>query len=116
MANTYTWKVGQCNRTLETGVITTIHYTVSAVTEDGVYSTGAYGSINLEAPSPEDMIPYDAVTEAQAVSWTQAALGGEEKVSEIHAALDAQLTEKRTPTVGVGTPWSVTAVTESVTE
>ena len=105
MANTYTWKVGQCDRILETGVITTLHYTVSAVTEDQVYSTGAYGSISLEAPDAEDMIPYDGVTEAQAVSWVQAAIGGADKVAEVHAALDAQLTEKRTPTTGTGTPW-----------
>ena len=105
MANTYTWKVGQCDRTLETGVITSLHYTVQAVTEDGVYSAGAYGQIGLEAPDAEDMIAYDAVTEAQAVSWVQQALGGAEKVEEIHAALDAQLTEKRTPTTGKGTPW-----------
>tara|TARA_Y100000289_G_scaffold51184_1_gene52233 strand:- start:65 stop:382 length:318 start_codon:yes stop_codon:yes gene_type:complete len=105
MANTYTWKVGQCDRVLETGVITTLHYTVSAVTEDGVYSAGAYGSINLEAPDSETMVPYDDVTESQAISWAQGALGGEDKVSEIHAALDAQLTEKRTPTTGTGTPW-----------
>ena len=68
MANTYTWKVGQCDRTLETGVITTLHYTVSAVTEDGVYSAGAYGSIGLDAPDADDLIPYDDVTEAQAIS------------------------------------------------
>jgi hypothetical protein len=105
MANTYTWKVGQCDRTLETGVISTLHWTVTAVTEDGVYSAGAYGSVGLEAPDPEDMIAYDAVTESQAVSWVQQALGGTEKVEEIHAALDAQLTEKRTPTTGTGTPW-----------
>ena len=105
MANTYTWKVGQCDRTLADGMITTMHYTVSAVTEDGVYSAGAYGSIGLEPADPDNMIPYDNVTEAQAISWVQAALGGEEKVAEIHAALDAQLTEKRTPTTGKGVPW-----------
>ena len=105
MSNTYTWKVGQCDRTLETGVITTLHYTVTAVTEDGVYSAGAYGSVSLEAPNADDMIAYDSVTEAQAISWAQAAIGGADKVSEIHAALDAQLTEKRTPTTGTGTPW-----------
>ena len=86
-------------------MITTLHYTVSAVTEDGVYSAGAYGSVGLEAADPDDMIPYDSVTEAQAVSWVQEKLGGEEKVSEIHAALDAQLTEKRTPSTGQGVPW-----------
>ena len=104
MANTYTWKVGQCDRTLADGMITTLHYTVSAVTEDGVYSVGAYGSVGLDAAESEDMIPYDNVTEAQAISWVQEKLGGEEKVSEIHAALDNQLTEKRTPSTGTGTP------------
>ena len=106
MANTYTWKVGQCDRTLADGMINTLHYTVTAVTEDGVYSTGAYGSVALDPADPEDMIAYDSVTEAQAISWAQAKLGGEEKVAEIHAALDAQLTEKRTPTTGQGLPWS----------
>ena len=105
MANTYTWKVGQCDRTLATGVITTLHYTVNATDEDGTYTVGAYGSIGLEAPNTDDMVAYDNVTEAQAITWAQEALGGADKVAEIHAALDAQLTEKRTPTTGAGTPW-----------
>jgi len=106
MANTYTWKVGQCDRTLADGVITTLHYTVTAVTEDEVYSAGAYGSIGLEAPEAETMIAYDSVTEANCIAWVKAALGGDEKVTEIQTALDNQLTEKRTPTVGAGTPWA----------
>ncbi len=106
MANTYTWKVGQCDRLLQTGVISTLHYTVTAETEDGVYSSGAYGSIGLEAPDADDMIAYDDVTEAQAISWLQTALGGAEKVTEIQTALDNQLTEKRTPTTGAGLPWA----------
>ena len=106
MANTYTWKVGQCDRTLADGVINTLHYTVTAVTEDGVYSAGAYGSIGLEAPEAETMIAYDSVTEANCITWLQAALGGDEKVTEIQTALDNQLTEKRTPTTGAGTPWA----------
>jgi len=106
MANTYTWKVGQCDRTLADGVINTLHYTVTAVTEDGVYSAGAYGSIGLEAPEAETMIAYDSVTEANCIAWVKAAIGGDEKVTEIQTALDNQLTEKRTPTVGAGTPWS----------
>ena len=105
MANTYTWKVGQCDRVLETGIITTLHYTVNATDEDGVYSVGAYGSVGLEAPDAEDMIAYDAVTEAQAITWAQEAIGGADKVAAIHEQLDAQLTEKRTPTTGTGTPW-----------
>lgn len=106
MANTYTWKVGQCDRTLADGVISTLHYTVSAQTEDGVYSAGAYGSIGLEAPAADTMIAYDSVTEANCIEWLKAALGGDEKVTEIQTALDNQLTEKRTPTTGAGLPWA----------
>jgi len=106
MANTYTWKVGQCDRTLSDGMISTLHDAVNATTEDGVYSAGAYGSVGLQPADSDSMIAYDSVTEAQAISWAQAAIGGSDKVAEIHAALDAQLTEKRTPTTGKGTPWS----------
>ena len=106
MANTYTWKVGQCDRNLSDGMISTLHYTVNAATEDGVYSAGAYGSVGLEAAESDSMIAYDNVTEAQAISWAQAAIGGADKVAEIHTALDSQLTEKRTPTTGTGLPWS----------
>lgn len=105
MANSYTWKVANCDRILSSGIIQTLHYTVTAVTDDGVYSVGAYGSVGLEAPDADDMIAYDAVTEAQAITWVQEAIGGADKVAEIHAQLDAQLTEKRTPTTGSGTPW-----------
>ena len=106
MANTYVWKVGQCDRLLETGMINTLHYTVNATDEDGTYSAGAYGSVGLEAAEAETMVAYDDVTEAQAITWAQAAIGGADKVAEIHAALDAQLVEKKTPTTGAGVPWS----------
>ena len=105
MANTYVWKVGQCDRTLSDGMISTLHYTVNATDEDGTYSVGAYGSVGLEPADAKDMIKYDDVSETQAISWAQAAIGGADKVAEIHAALDAQLVEKKTPTVGAGVPW-----------
>ncbi len=106
MANTYVWKVGQCDRTLADGMINTLHYTVNATDEEGVYSSGAYGSVGLEPADAKSMVPYDDVSEAQAVSWAQAAIGGADKVAEIHAALDKALAEKKSPTTGTGTPWS----------
>lgn len=105
MANTYVWKVGNCPRTLANGMIYEVHYTVNAIDENGVFAD-QYGSVGLEPADAKDMIKYDDVTEAQAITWAQAAIGGADKVAEIHAALDAQLTEKRTPTTGTGTPWS----------
>ena len=106
MANTYTWKVGQCERTLADGMINVLHYNINATDEDGTYSVGAYGSVGLEPGEADKFIAYDEVTEAQAITWAQAAIGGADKVAEIHAALDAQLVEKKTPTKGAGLPWS----------
>jgi hypothetical protein len=36
----------------------------------------------------------------------QEAIGGDEKVAEIEAALDAQLEEQRHPTKAAGVPWA----------
>ncbi len=87
-------------------MINTLHYTVNATDEDGTHSVGAYGSVGIEAGDADKFIAYDDVTETQAVSWVQAAIGGADEVASIHAALDAQLVEKKTPTKGAGVPWS----------
>ena len=52
------------------------------------------------------LVPYADLTETQVIEWVKTALGGDEKVTEIQDALQAQLTEQRTPTKGSGTPWS----------
>jgi hypothetical protein len=40
------------------------------------------------------------------IGWVQEKLGGDEKVAEIQAALQAQIDQQRTPTTGDGVPWS----------
>jgi len=40
------------------------------------------------------------------VSWVQEKLGGAEKVTEIQAALQAQIDEQLTPSSAKGVPWS----------
>jgi len=40
------------------------------------------------------------------VQWVQEALGGDEKVAEIQAALQAQLDELRHPSKAAGVPWA----------
>ena len=100
--STITWKVANLDRTLADGRVSTVHYTVDARSDDEVYSAGAYGSLGLEG---DVTTPYADLTEETVVGWVKAALG-EEKVAEVVAALDAQLAEQATPTVGSGTPWS----------
>lgn len=100
--STFTWKVNNLDRTLSDGRVNTVHYTVDARSDDDVYAAGAYGSIGLEG---DVTTAYADLTEETVVGWVKAALG-EDKVTEVQTALDVQLTEQATPTVGSGTPWS----------
>jgi hypothetical protein len=101
---TFTWAVSQLERETQDGYVYTAHYTVNAVSGDGVYTSGAYGSIGLERPEGE-LIPFSELTEELVISWVKEKLGGPEKVSEIEAALQAQLDEQRNPTKAAGVPW-----------
>jgi hypothetical protein len=104
MATTeYTWSIAQLERHTADGIVFTVHYTVAA--NDGTYSSSAYGSIGLEQPEG-NVIPYADLTPELVIGWVQEKLGGEEKVAEIEAALQAQIDQQRTPTTAQGMPWS----------
>ena len=104
MATTFTWAVANMEHYTSDGIVFTVHYTVNA--EDGTYTSGAYGSIGLEKPDPESTIPYADLTEELVIGWVKEALGGDDKVTEIEAALQKQLDEQHSPTVAPGLPWS----------
>lgn len=103
MATTYTWRVNTLERNTADGIVTTVHYTVSA--EDGTYSTDAYSSIGLEAPAEDaEVIPFADLTEEVCCDWVCDALG-EEQCQQIKDALQAQLDEQHAPKTASGTPW-----------
>lgn len=102
MSTTFEWKIASLDRETLDGFVFTAHYTVSAA--DGTYSAGAYGSIGFERP--ESLIPFADLTEDLVVGWVKEALGGDEKVAEIEAALQSQINEQRTPTKASGKPWA----------
>lgn len=99
---TFTWNIANLERETSDGYVYTAHYTVNAVSEDGVYSSGAYGSLGLERG--DTLVPFADLTEEIVVGWLKEKFG-DEKVSEIEAALQAQLDEQRQPTKAVGLPW-----------
>jgi hypothetical protein len=103
IATTFTWNIAQLERHTADGVVFTVHYTVDA--KDDTYSAGAYGSVGLEQPDPDNIIPFADLTKNLVISWVQEKLGGDEKVEEIEAALQAQLDQQRTPTTAQGVPW-----------
>lgn len=96
-----TWNIANLERETADGFVYTAHYTIDA--NDGTYSAGAYGSIGFERP--ENLIPYSDLTKELVVSWVQEALGSD-KVAEIEAALQAQISEQRNPTKAAGVPWA----------
>ena len=108
MADTvYTWGIAQLERHTADGVVYTAHYTINAA--DGTYSAGAYGSVGLEQPDPDNIIPFADLTPDLVIGWVKTALaqglGNENKVAEIEAALQAQLDEQHSPTKAQGLPW-----------
>jgi hypothetical protein len=104
----FTWGIAQLERHTADGVVFTVHYTINA--NDGTYSSGAYGSVGLEQPDPDNIIPFADLTPDLVISWTKnelsKGLGNENKVAEIEAALQKQIDEQRAPTKAQGLPWS----------
>jgi hypothetical protein len=100
MATTFTWHIANLERETADGFVMTAHYTVTA--EDGTYSSGAYGSLGFERP--DNLIPFADLTEELVIGWVKDAFGAE-KVTEIEAALQAQLDEQHHPSKASGTPW-----------
>ena len=101
---TTTWRIAQMERHTADGIVFTVHYTVAA--SDGTYASSAYGSIGLEQPDPTSMIPFSQLTEETVIDWVKEKLGGDEKVEEIEAALQAQLDEQHAPSRAAGLPWA----------
>ena len=101
MATTFVWGVANLERETDDGFVFCCHYTVNA--NDGTYSSSAYGSVGFERP--DDLIPFADLTEADVIGWVKEALGGDEKVTEIQAALQGQIDEQRAPSKAAGVPW-----------
>jgi hypothetical protein len=102
METVFTWRVANLERETSDGYVYTAHYTIDA--NDGTYSAGAYGSLGLERPEEDEMIPFAQLTEEIVVGWVKEKLT-EEKVEEVEAALQAQLDEQHSPSKAAGLPW-----------
>ena len=100
MTTTTVWNIAQLERHTADGIVYTAHYTVDA--NDGTYSAGAYGSLGLEQPDPNNIIPYSDLTPEIVIGWVKDRLN----VADIEDALQAQLDEKHAPSKATGMPWA----------
>ena len=96
--------IAQLERTLPSGVVYNIHYRFDLV--DGDYSKGAYGTVSVAGdPAADGFVAFADLTETAVKTWVVNALGGQEKVDEIEAALQAKIEEDKNPTSASGMPW-----------
>lgn len=101
----FNWTVSAMDYTVSqdghTNVVNTVHWRCSKT--DGDHSGSSYGTAGLEPPG-ESFVEWADITEEVAVGWAKAALG-DEQVTTIEAAIDAQIAEKAAPTTGTGVSW-----------
>lgn len=112
MAITYNWRIANLEHEIKDGFVYTAHWTVNATeptgeTDNGgdpaVYSAGAYGSLGFSRP--DNLIPYDGLTEEIVVNWVKDELGAEE-VAEIQKNLAIDIEIQKYPTSASGVPWN----------
>jgi len=107
---TKTWQVNTLQRELADGYVNKVIYRVNG--EDGTYKFRATGEVDL--PKPDTLVPYADLTEETVLGWVKAKLNSDkdtdgntiDKVAQIEAAVENGVNEQKTPTTGVGKPWS----------
>lgn len=99
-----TWTISQLDRSLPDGVVLTAHWRCTGA--DGEFTGSVYGVQSFPAKDPADpaFVPYDQITEEQALGWTKAALGAE-TVAAHEAAVQGQIDALKNPTSATGVPW-----------
>ena len=101
---TKTWQINTLERELADGYVKKVIYRVNG--EDGAYKFRATGEVDL--PKPSSLVPYGDLTESQVLGWVKAKLDANNAgtVAAIETAVENGVNEQKTPTTGVGKPWS----------
>jgi len=104
MANTYTWDCRTVdtypshtddNSVTESDVVYNVHWRVTG--SDGTNESTVIGTQTIETSDLSTFTAFADITHDDMIAWTKAAIGTE-RVSELEANLDTQLTELATPT------------------
>ena len=101
----HTWTVSTMDYDVSSGgktnVVTQVHWRCTKT--DGDHTGSSYGSVGLGAVG-DSFVEWADITEETAIGWAKDAIGTDE-VTAIEAAIDAQITESKTPTTGSGVSW-----------
>jgi len=107
MPTTYTWNVAQMDAYPEhegkTDVVFTTHWTLTGT--DGTYTGSVYGSQGIVLDPSAAFVPYEYITKAMAVDWTQNAMGAAQ-VTAFESYIDTQIADQiAPPVVSPPLPW-----------
>jgi len=102
----FSWHVGnlvvQPNVGDHENVVSCVHFTL--IGTDGTFGSSIYGSVYLDAPDG-DFTPYASLTEAEAVSWVEAALGPD-TINDLKAIVTQRIAEiAAAPAPVAALPW-----------
>ena len=92
-----TWKINQIERNTSDGLVTTIHWTASAV--DGYYSASINNTQQLERN--DSFVDYASLTEETVLGWLWTKVDKE----AVEAALTAKIEAQKNPVKASGLPW-----------
>jgi hypothetical protein len=95
---THNWTINNLDRETADGLVTTIHWGVTAV--DGDFNASIVNTQQLERG--ESFVDYATLTEATVLEWLWENVDKE----AVEAALEAQIEAQRTPVKASGLPWS----------
>ncbi len=111
MATQYTWTISALNCLPQLGDMTdyciTSHWRCTGDDGEG-HSGQVYSTVNFTVdPDKPNFVPFEDITEEQAIEWTQQALG-EEQVAAVYTSIDTQIeNEINPPIVTPPLPWTV---------
>jgi len=111
MADTYTWQISTLDRETSDGFVFTSHWRLNAsrTVADKDYTAGIYGTAGFSVkPDAKDFVPYEDITEAQAMTWTKASINDPDDtaVATLEARVSKQLDDQVNPPTATGVPWS----------
>jgi hypothetical protein len=92
-----TWTINQLERNTSDGLVTTIHWTASAIYGD--YSASINNTQQLERG--DSFVDYASLTEETVLGWLWTKVDKE----VVEAALAAQIDAKKNPVKASGLPW-----------
>jgi hypothetical protein len=105
----FTWSVNELTYDVgpdseeHTDIVVSIYWLLVASSDDGEYEAKCADVAKVEWKDGDDWVPYDEITEEQAIQWSQDAINNqglepEDNVAKMEAQLETQLAELENPT------------------